>query len=232
MDPETGLYYYRARYYSPKLGRFLQTDPIGTKDDLNLYAYVYNDSIDRTDPSGTASIFNAGTADTSGVSITAEDLSDLALDSAPVTGEVRAVSNFIDNPTVLNGVVVAASLVDLGGLAKGLSKAAQLAKNVVQGAKAEAKVAAKLGDQVAGKQVTFRTSDGTRTRADIVTKDRGVVEVKSGDATLTKGQQKLQDDIRAGRQVTPVGQNARDAGLTPGQPTRMTSCNVEQVRCP
>lgn len=34
LDPETGLYYYRARYYSPTLGRFLQTDPIGTKDDL------------------------------------------------------------------------------------------------------------------------------------------------------------------------------------------------------
>jgi RHS repeat-associated protein len=28
-DSETGLYYYRARYYSPKIGRFLQTDPIG-----------------------------------------------------------------------------------------------------------------------------------------------------------------------------------------------------------
>jgi len=52
VDPETGLYYYRARFYSPKTGRFLQTDPIGTKDDLNLYTYVGNDPLDRTDPSG------------------------------------------------------------------------------------------------------------------------------------------------------------------------------------
>ena len=52
-DPETGLYYYRARYYSPTLGRFLQTDPIGTKDDLNLYAYVKNDPVDGIDPNGT-----------------------------------------------------------------------------------------------------------------------------------------------------------------------------------
>lgn len=51
-DPETGLYYYRARYYSPVLGRFLQTDPIGYKDNLDLYTYTGNDPLDRTDPSG------------------------------------------------------------------------------------------------------------------------------------------------------------------------------------
>jgi len=52
LDAETGLYYYRARYYSTKLGRFLQTDPIGTKDDLNLYAYAGNDPIDGADATG------------------------------------------------------------------------------------------------------------------------------------------------------------------------------------
>jgi RHS repeat-associated protein len=49
---QLGLYYYRARYYSPQLGRFLQTDPVGYKDDFDLYSYVGNDPLDRTDPSG------------------------------------------------------------------------------------------------------------------------------------------------------------------------------------
>jgi RHS repeat-associated protein len=46
------LYYYKARFYSPALGRFLQTDPIGTADDLNLYAYVKNNPVNFTDPTG------------------------------------------------------------------------------------------------------------------------------------------------------------------------------------
>lgn len=51
-DTESGLYYYRTRYYSPSLGRFLTTDPIGYGDGLNVYAYVGNDPVNSNDPSG------------------------------------------------------------------------------------------------------------------------------------------------------------------------------------
>jgi len=48
-DNESGLYYYRARYYSADIGRFLQPDPIPA---LNLYAYCGNNPINLIDPSG------------------------------------------------------------------------------------------------------------------------------------------------------------------------------------
>ena len=51
-DSETGLYYYRMRYYSPDLGRFLQPDPIGYADGMNIYAYVGNNPLNFIDPWG------------------------------------------------------------------------------------------------------------------------------------------------------------------------------------
>ncbi len=52
FDPETALYYYRARYYDSSTGRFLNQDPIRFRGGINFYGYVGNSPVNLGDPSG------------------------------------------------------------------------------------------------------------------------------------------------------------------------------------
>ena len=49
-----GLYYYRARFFDPRVGRFISEDPIEFKGGLNFYSYVSNRPLNRVDPLGLA----------------------------------------------------------------------------------------------------------------------------------------------------------------------------------
>ena len=52
FDSETGMYYYKHRYYDTQAGRFISRDPIGYANDLNDYQYVFSEPINQIDSYG------------------------------------------------------------------------------------------------------------------------------------------------------------------------------------
>jgi len=52
LDTETGLYYVRARYFDPRLARFISEDAAGLQGGMNPYVYAGNNPANYTDPSG------------------------------------------------------------------------------------------------------------------------------------------------------------------------------------
>jgi RHS repeat-associated protein len=89
---ELGLNYYKARVYSPRLGRFLQADPILYIEDFNLYTYVRNDPLNRIDSSGHESAtyhWREDRTTSSDVDISAFKA---IVEAAPITGTLLEVA--------------------------------------------------------------------------------------------------------------------------------------------
>jgi hypothetical protein len=107
-------------------------------------------------------------------------------------------------------------------------KAIQLEANKAKGKLGEDLIAEKYKSQITGKQVTIYTNDGTRTRVDFVTRDKGIIEVKTGNSKLSPGQKKLHDDVTAGRSVRFGGPTAINSGNKTDVPTRMKWCTIER----
>jgi RHS repeat-associated protein len=231
-DPDTGFVYMQARYYDPGTGRFLSVDPVspeqGNLFNFNRYDYTNNNPINHTDPDG-----RCIDGVTCGTMLSAHVDWRMSHPGAPADGMEKAAFVGVGVMLTASG---AGAMVEIAQGAAVLNKvlsdsrapATTLQKNVAQGKAGEALTRAKYGDKIAGEQVTIKTSDGTRTRTDFVTKDRGVIETKTGGANLSTGQTKLFDDINAGREVTPVGKNATTAGLESGKPTVLKSCTVDR----
>ena len=253
FDPETGLYYYRARYYDADLGRFLQVDPVGYADQWNLYAYVGNNPLNATDPSGMQSIDMVGVehylraiaiVESDGVSYAEASQSVNRVDqkqypvilggSLAITGLASGAAGVASSGPLVGGTIAmgefggsvgTGDIAEVGGATRGPST---LSRNTTQGILGEGMTRARLGDRIAGEQVTFRTSRGTTARPDFVTSDGVVVETKTGGAGLSSGQRDLFDDIENGVPVEPRGANARNSGLEPGRPVVMRGCEIDR----
>lgn len=145
-EAETGLYYYRARYYDPEIGQFLSADPIGFGGgDVNLYRYVWNNPQRYTGPKGLcvptpfggcfpgpsflgiqnlqqAQAFTEATARVGVVAGAAAcgALAAPAIVSAGVSAATTVTSACLSNPVLCQEVGIAAVGGVLGGLGQGM----------------------------------------------------------------------------------------------------------------
>lgn len=221
---EVGLVYMQQRYYDPLAGRFLSIDPMTTDANggasFNRYNYTSNNPYKYVDPDGRDFVdwVHGGlTAGSFAPSFIGAGFS--AADGLVSLAQGDRVGAGISFGAAAVGMVSDAGVAKtLGAAARKLEQAAVLAENAAKGKAGEAATRAALGGTKAGEQVTIVTSAGSRTRADFVTTAQGIVETKTGGASLSSGQKQLAADVKAGTPVTPVGKNAAAAGLEPGKP--------------
>ena len=112
QDAESGLYYYRARYYDPELGRFISEDPIGFDGGINFYAYVGNNPLIYNDPSGNIAV-------TAAVALCAAHPACRGAVGAAVGGVTAVTAQMITNFLMGDNILKGTKSAGIGGLTEG-----------------------------------------------------------------------------------------------------------------
>ncbi len=140
IDEESGLYFYRARYYDPRTGRFTSEDPVGLGGgDPNFYQYVLNNPISFVDPTGEGPKGLAACiiVQAIGVGPTIINIVSLGFEVGEINQEIEDINRCIDDE--LDKGFSKADFIEIGRLSTKKKKLEmEKLRKLLEGAKAEA----------------------------------------------------------------------------------------------